>query len=338
MNFITKIYKEEKHVSNLSKEDLCEVLKQQSLSDNDIKKINEKIDAGKRVEQAVCENNYDFDIKQVVVVCCPNVFSKKDIKRNSVTREQVFAGMMKGNAIGLPYNTVKKKTSEIVDRGISLNNSEVGERAYLILAVKSAIEENSDKPNFKKHFALINEKVPSKNLLPMYADRCSQPSNLAACATAYIGACYEDVRTVILKTVECASILNRHRDSIIGAVVSAVSIWMALHNYSDKEIYEYGQKMYSKKEEKYLYLFDRQDMFETIRSAKNYSLPLGAYYSNYASVTVPLAIKMFYETKSFKECMFEFAKKYGDVEAYCTIAGGLATAYYDGDISLSEEL
>ena len=202
------------------------------------------------------------------------------------------------------------------------------------MAVKNAVEENLKKPDFMKHFKLMQEVHPKIKLYKLYETPDNSPSCLAASVVGYIGAYYDSLKDVVNRTIDCTSILCSHRDSFIGAVMTSVCIWMALHNFKDTEIYEHAQRVYNMKESRYSYLFDREKTYNIIRSAKNYFPEKTDYSLDFASMVVPFSIKMFYETQTYRECMLQLTKKYGDVEAYCTIAGGLIAEYYnDSEVS-----
>jgi ADP-ribosylglycohydrolase len=334
MHFITKIYRDEKSFGNLSKEAQREILQEYKISKSDIEYIvnSENVYLGAR------ENNIKFDLKYLRILCCPDVFNKKNIKRTETSKETVLKGIITGNSVGLPYNTINKIKSHKSDNSLVNGEIQFNERIYFILAIKNAIEENDKKPDFIKHFELMDKAYPEQLLGNHYKSKEQWGSNMAATITAYIGACYEDVRDVINQSIRCATIFTCHRDGIIGAISSATCIWMALHNYTDKEIYDYMQRIYSFKDDSYLYLFQRQCMFNVIRSAKNQGTIINECDTQFACYTVPFAFKLFYETQGYKNCLEEMVKKRGDIDAFCSIAGGIAAAYYNDTEIKSDEM
>lgn len=57
--------------------------------------------------------------------------------------------------------------------------------------------------------------------------------------------CFDDIRDVIAEAYKSAACTHNHPEGIKGAIVTAVSIWMAFHDYTKEDIAKYADRFYS---------------------------------------------------------------------------------------------
>lgn len=113
-----------------------------------------------------------------------------------------------------------------------------------------------------------------------------------------------------------AEVTHNHPEGIKGAQVIAVCVWMAERGVSKEEIYDYAQLKYPKMV--YQYGIDR---------------PISEYKESMTFKvscmdSVPVAIRCFYETNSFEECMRLINSMKCDADTIGAMAGSICESYY----------
>lgn len=251
-----------------------------------------------------------------------------------------------GDIIGSAYEFTEHKYDEIDSENLVKEYSRFTDDSVLSFATRSAILKNKANPDFRTEYIEAYKKYPDAGFGSGFIRWAigKEISNEvgygsfadgSAMRIANIGVMYDDVRDVIKQTIRSASVTHNHQDGIKGAVVIAVCIWMLKNGYSKKDVEKYTKRFYyhSKKDIEYLAHSNTYfDMETPLKSVSN-AISKNSMFCNHA---VPFAIKCFLETDSFKECMCEVLKHFGDTDTICAIAGGLSGAYY-GEIDLSEQ-
>ena len=143
-----------------------------------------------------------------------------------------------------------------------------------------------------------------------------------------------------------AAVTHNHPEGVKGAVVLAVCVFMAEHGYTKEEILEYAVKEYPP-------LTKTPDEFIKHGEWKGeyvYSpaIPTSEYkdtitYQISCQGSVPVAVRCFYETNSFKECMYLVNSMEIDTDTVGAIAGAICHSFYgkctdDDDKLLSKYL
>ena len=137
---------------------------------------------------------------------------------------------------------------------------------------------------------------------------------------------------------------HNHPEGIKGAVVLAHCVWMAEHNDSKDNILNYAIKQYMPvlSLEPYNINFPKDGMindryiFSPANPTKFYKDEIT--YKISCQGSVPVAIRCFYETNSFEECMFLINSMCIDTDTVGAIAGAICESYYKKCMDNDEEL
>lgn len=263
-------------------------------------------------------------------------------ERNDVSAEQIMKGAILGDIIGSHYEFTPHNYEEALTETLPPKYSKFTDDTVLSIATMKAIKENRDNPDFRKHYIEAYNKYPNAGYGSAFISwaRGEQidgapidntkgyhsMANGCAMRVSYIAGAYDNIRDVIKHTISATMTTHNHVEGIKNAVIINVCTWMALHNYSKKEILLYAKRMYSEKNMSQLYYgcyqYDIDKPTITIPDKQSRD----SLFANYA---VPVAIRYFCETNSFEECMRQINSHYGDTDTICAIAGGLCMAYYE---------
>lgn len=156
------------------------------------------------------------------------------------------------------------------------------------------------------HWAIYKNNTPYGSL-----------GNGSAMRVSPIGVFFNDVKKVIIYAIASAATTHNHPEGIKGAVVTAVSVWMALNGYSKEVIYNYMKKHYHN-----IYGFVNYNMAEL-----KYPNKLGKSDAT-CMFAVPAAIICFYYANNYEETINNCLSFAGDTDTIGAIAGGIAGAYY----------
>lgn len=141
--------------------------------------------------------------------------------------------------------------------------------------------------------------------------------NGSAMRVSPIGAWFDNIEDVILYAVASAAATHNHPEGIKGAVITAVSIWMARKGYSKKQIYEYMMKHY-----RGIYGFSEFSLNE-IRN------PIPPMKSDATcQFSIPASVICFYNSDSYESTINNVLSFRGDTDTIGAIAGAIAAAYY----------
>lgn len=139
--------------------------------------------------------------------------------------------------------------------------------------------------------------------------------NGSAMRCSYIGEKY-DLQEVSKIAEMSAMPTHNHEEGIKGAIVIATCIAMAKEGYTKEEILEYG--IYEYPSDKYKYGCD---------IPYNHYKDIMGYEEN-CQGSVPVAIRCFYESNNFEDCIRKINAMSCDTDTVCAIAGGLCEEYY----------
>ena len=299
--------------------------------------------------EKVIENNKDIDflddeiktemdypdIEYLAEILMPEV--KEDMVRKDIPAEDVVKGAIVGDIIGSKYEFTEHDYAAARIEELPPEFAQFTDDTVLSIATMRAILENNKEPDFRQAYIDAYHKYPRAGYGSTFVgwalgdkDNTAGYHSMAnGCCMriSFIPAYYEDIKDVIKHTIKSVIVTHDHIESVKAAVVLSVCIWMALHNYTKEEIYDYCKKHYWYPHEdrrQLIYQWCQYDLNVDLSSLviNNQTESL---YSNYA---VPFAIKCFYETESYEECMREILSHFCDTDTICAIAGGLCYAYY----------
>lgn len=129
--------------------------------------------------------------------------------------------------------------------------------------------------------------------------------------------CLEKIEDVVSEAYKSAMCTHGHQEGIKGAIVSAVCVWMAFHEYSKAEIGEYCSSQYPE-----------SPYAPTISYKKIYKYPQAKGNPSLCQTTVPMAVNCFVHSNTFEDCILKAIHMGWDTDTQAAIAGFLAMAYY----------
>ena len=294
------------------------------------------------LEDKLWESLEKPDIKHLKKIFMPSRTTSK--RQNDISDIDVFKAVAAGDIIGSVYEFTEHDYNNINADDLVQTRSCFTDDTVLSFATLLAVTDCPKKPNFRKayiqaYYDFLNAGYGAHFIQWASGYKTSNKvgyksyANGSAMRVAVIGSRYDDVKDVIDKAIKSALVTHNHQDGIKGAVVTAVVVWMAKNRFSKEEIKEYVSHFYHFDEESWKYVINRESYFDidTDLSTVSNEIAKTSIFCNYA---VPFAIKCFIETHSYKECMAEILKHYGDTDTICAIAGGICFAYYE-NINLS---
>lgn len=151
--------------------------------------------------------------------------------------------------------------------------------------------------------------------------------NGSAMRVSFIGEHYpmEKVQEMATKSAE---VTHNHEEGIKGAVVTATCVRMAEDGASKEDILNYGISQYNSKARYYPYRYgcDRpyKDYLDDTKMEEN------------CMASVPIAIRCFYESNSFEECMRMINALVCDTDTIGAIAGAICESYYGNCLGSKE--
>ena len=317
----------------------------------------------KQIEKII-ENNQDVDflddeIKKEMnfpdLEFIANKLLPEDIenhkKRKDIDPKEVVKAVCLGDIIGYKYEFTPHNYEEVAIEKLPPHPSRFTDDTVLSMATMNAVLSNPDKPDFRQAYIDAYYKHPSvgygasfvswaTNELMFYDENMENSKidntngyhsfgNGCAMRIAFIPAYYDDIKDVIRHTIESVMVTHNHIESVRHTVVLSVCIWMALHNYTKKEITQYViNNTYCMFECEYELLVNKFSYFDVDERINTPSTEESkrTLYVNYA---VPYAIDCFEKTNSYEECMRKILSNFGDTDTLCAIAGGLCYAFYE---------
>lgn len=341
--FLNKIFKRHRRTKNveispIKQKIYDEAKKKMNLNYLSLKQIEKIIRNNKDVDflddEIKTEMNYP-DIHFLADKLQPSI--KKENKRKNIVPKDIVKATCLGDIIGSTYEFTDHDYSATKTEMLPPPYSHFTDDTVLSIATMNAILENKDNPDFRKHYIEEYKKFPiagyGSSFIGWASGRINNKNgyhsmgNGCAMRISFIASYYEDIQDVIKYTVKSCMTTHDHIESIKGSVVIAVCIWLALHNYTKEDIYDYCKEHYDYDTDtrKYLmYEWCQFDLRKELSSLSNEQSKETLFVNN----AVPYAIKCFYETNSYEECMREILSHFGDTDTICAIAGGLCYAFY----------
>lgn len=289
-----------------------------------------------KVEELKPKLNYYMskpDVDFLSKVLTPKNLADSKTRKNIKPIDVVKATCL-GDIIGYKYELVEHDYVAAKTEVLPPISSFYTDDTELSIATMKAILKNDKNPDFRREYIAAYHANPNAGYGGSFAVWAARKldvgyhsmANGSAMRISFIPAYYEDINDVVKHTIDSAMVTHNHVEGVRGAVIISVCIWLALHNYSKEEIYEYCKKYYHYSErdkELIVYgneIFDIDTDLSTLGEKPNTSL--------FCCHSVPYAIKCFLDTNSYEECMREVLSRFGDTDTICAIAGGLCYAYY----------
>ena len=274
---------------------------------------------------------------------------KENKQRKNILAKDVVKSTCLGDIIGYKYEFSQHDYSASATEELPPENSRFTDDSVLSIATMNAVLENPENPDFRQAYIDGYHKYPSAGYGSAFVgwacnERMYYVENMennkmdntkgyhsfgdgCAMRISFIPAYYENLEDVIKYTIKSVMTTHDHVESIKASLVLSISIWMLLHNYSKDEVYEYCKEHYC---------CSPKDLENNMHKKSYFHLdtPI-AFLSNkednvslFVNYTVPYAIKCFYETNSYEECMRLILSHFGDTDTICAIAGALCYSYY----------
>lgn len=270
-----------------------------------------------------------------------NRYKPKEIKSNikNINKLDSLKGIILGDIIGSKYEfSEHEEITELFHRYSHFTDDTV-----MSIAVKCAIEENYNEPNFAKWFRLYYKKYPRAGYGSGFTNWCLDEkrnaygswANGSAMRVGYIGVAYNDIDDVIKHAYDSAVITHNHLEGLKGAIVTAVCVWMCKNGYTKEEIKEYLYLHYAYTKEQ-LENKTYGGMYYNLLDLNNINYKTDNSIS--CSFSVPYAIYCFLESSSLEDCYLKILNHFCDADTVCAIAGGMAGIYYGVDKKYDEIL
>lgn len=138
--------------------------------------------------------------------------------------------------------------------------------------------------------------------------------NGSAMRVAPVGWAFDHISIVQLEASETAEVTHNHPEGIRGAVVVATAVWLARNGYDKSNIIaECAALGYDCRQ------------FTVIGIKQSYG------FDETCMGTVPAALRCFYESTDYVDCIRMAVSLGGDADTLACIAGAIAEAYYGAD-------
>lgn len=281
-------------------------------------------------------------VKSVKMYMPPNISkhkAKKDIKP-----EYILLGIMNGDMFGAPYELGVKFSKEQInnldpcDAKYQFTDDTVMAKAILDACMynkENKCNINQSLSNYIKYMRLYAKKYPHAGYGSNFYDWAvndTEDDNYksfgdgSAMRSGTIGAIYDNPKDVIIQAVLSAYPTHSHPEGIKGSVVVAMLVWMAIHNYTKYEMFNYAYSYYSEKQ-------INSDMKKKISldSQIEYLQSIERIYTANVScmIAVPEALINFFQTDSYEEGLYAALTYRCDTDTVMAISGGIMAAYYN---------
>lgn len=208
-----------------------------------------------------------------------------------------------------------------------------------VMSIATANAIHNRTMDFAKEYRKMGQKYPDLSYGCRFADWLFDSNlgayysfgNGSAMRVGYIGDKYPLVSGPLGHTVdeiaaESAMVTHNHPEGLKGAIVTAHCIAMAKAGKTKEDIYKYALTKY-RTDMGYKYGVDKSiDMYKNTIS-----------FAETCQDSVPVAIRCFYETNSFMECMYLINSMHIDTDTIGAIAGSICETFYGHCMGSIEE-
>ncbi len=307
--------------------------------------------------EKVIENNQDLDFLDAELkeqMNYPNIehlihkLVPQNIRRTArkpVSVEDVMMGAICGDIIGSKFEFTEHDYAAARNMSLPQRKSYHTDDTVLTKATYAAIQKDAEHPDFRQAYLDAYQKEKgagygsafvgwAENGQMFYTEGMTERprdnsvgyhscANGCAMRISTIPAYYDDLPTAVRHAISSCMVTHDHVESVKAVIVLTVAMWMALHGYSKRDIYDYTCEHYVVSDDLF-YKSSQFDMNQELQDIPN-AISRQSLMANYA---VPFAIKCFYQTGCYEDCMSEILTHYGDTDTICAIAGGLCVAFY----------
>ena len=233
-------------------------------------------------------------------------------------------GAILGDILGSTYEFGRPKDLDWVNVPLlDEKTAHFTDDTVMTLAVKKAIIEGRD---FTDTMVELGRKYPDRgygeHFHKWFMENDHMPYNSwgngSAMRVSFIGEYFEDYDKIQEAAAKSAAVSHDHPEGIKGAVVTATCIWLAKHEKSKQEIFDYVLSNYPKEE----YEFSICYRLEELRDRY--------VWDDSCQGTVPVAMRCFYESNDYESFIRNIYSLECDSDTLGAIAGGVAEEFYHG--------
>lgn len=225
-------------------------------------------------------------------------------------------GSILGDIIGsrFEFSKVRNKSE---DFELFTNKCEFTDDTVLTIATMDSILNNIP---FDKSYSYWGNKYPTMSYGSSFRDWLEDDikkpynsfGNGSAMRVSPIGMAYNDLKTVMDKAEESASVTHNHAEGIRGAEAVATCIYLARMKTPKKVIKEIIETYFE------------YDLNKTIQEIRLYY-----QFNETCQGSVPESIICFLESNSYEDSIRKVISLGGDTDTMGAITGGIAEAYYE---------
>jgi len=242
---------------------------------------------------------------------------------------QAIEGAILGDIAGSQYEFPRMRPENLDWKNCELftDKCRFTDDTVCTLAIKKAIMENPDKPEYEKWMREICNKYQTVGYGGMFkrwlSGEIDKPyesfGNGSAMRVSYVGQYYNtnDLK-LSEEAIDSAKITHNSKQGILGAMVTASLINLAKKGYDKTNLLLYVDNMYSVVEQPYPKVYDLT--MEWLR--ENYKWDVTCQGS------VPIAFRCFYEAENWEEFMRNVMSLHCDMDTLGAIGGGFAAQYF----------
>ena len=236
-------------------------------------------------------------------------------------------GAILGDILGSTYEFGRPKDLDWVNVPLlDEKTAHFTDDTVMTLAVKKAIIEGRD---FTDTMVELGRKYPDRgygeHFHKWFMENDHMPYNSwgngSAMRVSFIGEYFEDYDKIQEAAAKSAAVSHDHPEGIKGAVVTATCIWLAKHEKSKQEIFDYVLSNYPKEE----YEFSICYRLEELRDRY--------VWDDSCQGTVPVAMRCFYESNDYESFIRNIYSLECDSDTFGAIAGGVAEEFYHGSVN-----
>lgn len=207
--------------------------------------------------------------------------------------------------------------------------SSITDDTIMSLAIVDALMQPTVEPDYRERMLYWGRKYPNPkggyggSFNSWLHNPAPQPYNSfgngSAMRVSAIGWAFNDLQTVQVQAAASAEVTHNHAEGIRGAVATATAVWLARNGYNKEAIRAEVERLGYKLD------------FSIINIKPCYG------FNETCQLTVPAAIRCFYESHSYEDCIRMAVSLGGDADTLACIAGAIAEAYY-GEASINGQL
>lgn len=240
-------------------------------------------------------------------------------------------GAVLGDILGSQYEFNRPKNLDWKNIPLILDGkAKFTDDSVMALAIKKALDESTD---LVETMIAVGKRYPfcgyGAKFYWWINGKKHEPYNSwgngSAMRVAYVGEYYDNYDEMQRMAKVTAAVSHNHPEGIKGSVVTATCIWMAKHDKSKQEIYDYVLSQYPKEEYEYSIAYSLDEIRPRYK------------WNESCQGSVPVAIRCFYESSDYESFIRNVFSLECDSDTFGAIAGGVAEEFYGGFGSVDAE-